>query len=71
MLQVERNLQGTVDLAVLHEVASRDTFIRVMAMVVGVDIFGQIELDISESDPLPLAAAGVFLYDLEMNPQLL
>lgn len=40
-------------------------------MVIGVNVFGEIELDVSQSDTLSFAAAGVFLYDLEMNPLLL
>lgn len=40
-------------------------------MVIGINVFGEIELDVSQSDTLSLAAARVFLYNLEMNPLLL
>jgi hypothetical protein len=40
-------------------------------VVIGINIFGEIELDVSQSDALSFAAARIFLYDFEMNPQLL
>ena len=66
MLEMERDFQSAVDLAILHEIASRNTFFVFVSMVVRVDVFGQIELDVSQSDALSFTGAGVFLYDLEV-----
>lgn len=40
-------------------------------MVIGINVFGEIELDVSQSDTLSLAATRIFLYNLEMDPLLL
>lgn len=65
-------LEGAVDLAVLHQVAAHDALLF-LAMIVlrGLDVLGQIQLDVAQVDPLALATAGILLQDLEVNPRLL
>lgn len=68
---MKRDLQSAVDLTILHKVTSCDAFFVFVCMVVCIDILGQIELDVSQSDALSFTGTGIFLYDLEMYKQLL
>lgn len=61
--QMQRDFESAVDLAVLHEITSGDALVRAVDMVGILNIFGQVELDVSQSNSLSFAGAGIFLQD--------